>query len=162
MSDDLIERLRAMARRDHLSSLATRATHNKLVLKERSAILEEAAEALERPASPAEARYRAERIRQVVEEGYTHDRDRGRAHELLAAAAAYSAVADVLDEHNVKVSMAVQPPAIWPWAPEFWKSTTARRNREKAAALALAAIDAMSTTDDEMAAADDEWQEPSS
>lgn len=151
-----------MARRDHLSSLATRATHNKLVLKERSAILEEAAEALERPESPAEARYRAERIRQVVEEGYTHERDRGRAHELLAAAVCYSVVADYLDKSPVKVSFEIKPPSTWPWALEFWKPSTAGRNREKAAALALAAIDAMSTADDEMAAADDEWQEPSS
>lgn len=80
-----------------------------------------------------------ERSRQVSDEGYDSTHDRGHARELLAAATAYEAAAGYLDTHPQLVSMG--PPRIWPWAAEHWKPSTPDRMREKAGALALAAID---------------------
>jgi|GEM_PF-2506417 len=86
----------------------------------------------------------AERERQVTAEGWTaeHD-DQHDAGEMAAAASAYClAAADALHpfshgDGNYRDHAPVQ----WPWAPEWWKSSTPRRDLVKAGALLLAEIE---------------------
>ncbi|WP_230958690.1 hypothetical protein [Burkholderia stagnalis] len=76
----------------------------------------------------------AERRRQVGQEGWTpaHD-DKYRDHELSCAAGCYAM-------HTLAYPAGDPPPA-WPWAAEWWKPTTHRRNLVKAGALIQAAIE---------------------
>lgn len=82
---------------------------------------------------------RAERIRQVDEEGWTpeHD-DRHRYGEMASAAAAYA-------DHGAKPDEGRQympgAPIGWPWSFKWWKPTTPRRDLIKAAALIVAEIE---------------------
>lgn len=86
-------------------------------------------------------RIAAERQRQIDVEGYTAEHDVGHAPELLDAARCYIRAADWLEQHDVNVPLGC--PVDWPWDPDYWKDGTPERMREKAGALALAAIDAM-------------------
>lgn len=76
----------------------------------------------------------AERRRQVEREGWTpaHD-DQYRDHELSCAAGCYAM-------HTLAYPAGDPPPA-WPWAADWWKPTTHRRNLVKAGALIQAAIE---------------------
>lgn len=76
----------------------------------------------------------AERRRQVDQEGWTpaHD-DQYRDHELSCAAGCYAM-------HTLAYPAGNPPPA-WPWAADWWKPTTHRRNLVKAGALIQAAIE---------------------
>ncbi|HHV7520171.1 TPA: hypothetical protein ACUNF5_001619 [Burkholderia orbicola] len=75
-----------------------------------------------------------ERRRQVEQEGWTpaHD-DQYRDHELSCAAGCYAM-------HTLAYPAGDPPPA-WPWAADWWKPTTHRRNLVKAGALIQAAIE---------------------
>lgn len=84
----------------------------------------------------------AERNRQIVVEGWTHEHDaRHVPGQLALAAAAYAIEAeanltDPEDAHPVGA-----PPECWPWSQQWWKPTDARRDLVKAAALILAEIE---------------------
>lgn len=73
----------------------------------------------------------AERQRQISAEGWTPEHDDGHGTEELAFAAACYSTADEGDA----------PPAVWPWAREWWKPRDRRLNAVKAAALLLAEIE---------------------
>ncbi|MBB2981799.1 hypothetical protein [Paraburkholderia tropica] len=77
----------------------------------------------------------AERARQVNGEGWTpaHD-DQNDAGELARAASQYALNAALPFRAGLT-------PAFWPWAPEWWKPTTPRRDLIKAAALIIAEIE---------------------
>lgn len=93
----------------------------------------------------------AERSRQVSEEGYSPEHDRGHAPEMIRAAKEYAEEAHFQVEYGP-----VEPkPGIpwhdedtgathWPWAPEYWKPTgDPVRDLTKAGALIAAAIDSL-------------------
>ncbi|WP_244109895.1 hypothetical protein [Burkholderia ambifaria] len=81
----------------------------------------------------------AERSRQIEQEGWTpeHD-DQYRDHELSGAAGCYAM-------HTLAYPAGDPPPA-WPWAADWWKPTTHRRNLVKAGALIQAAIERLDRT----------------
>ncbi|WP_243772096.1 hypothetical protein [Burkholderia anthina] len=75
-----------------------------------------------------------ERRRQVEAEGWTPEHDeKYRDHEMSCAAGCYAMYTLAYPEGD--------PPPAWPWAAEWWKPTTHRRNLIKAAALILAEIE---------------------
>lgn len=76
----------------------------------------------------------SERRRQVDREGWApqHD-DEHDEGEMAFAAAAYATYQDDPASNYV--------PGLWPWAAEWWKPTTRRRNLIKAAALIIAEIE---------------------
>lgn len=76
----------------------------------------------------------AERRRQVDQESWTpaHD-DKCRDHEMSCAAGCYAMY--------TLAYPAGDPPPAWPWAADWWKPTTHRRNLVKAGALIQAAIE---------------------
>lgn len=76
----------------------------------------------------------AERRRHVEQEGWTpaHD-DKYRDHELSCAAGCYAMYTFAYPAGN--------PPPAWPWAAEWWKPTTHRRDLVKAGGLIFAAIE---------------------
>lgn len=76
-----------------------------------------------------------ERRRQITQEGWTeaHD-DMHDSGQLAEAAACYVCCA----HHDWSTA---DLPAEWPWAAEWWKPTTARRDLVKAAALIIAEIE---------------------
>ena len=78
----------------------------------------------------------AERRRQVEAEGWTpeHD-DQHEVGELATAAACYAGNA------GGYVWAGGWPGEVWPWAREWWKPSTPRRDLVKAAALILAEIE---------------------
>lgn len=77
----------------------------------------------------------AERERQINVEGWAPAHDDKHANgELIDAAVCYIAAAR---------TGAVELPETWPWAPEWWKPSTARRNLIKGIALALAEVERM-------------------
>ncbi|MFX1675166.1 hypothetical protein PWR63_23450 [Paraburkholderia sp. A2WS-5] len=84
--------------------------------------------------SDAERDVLAERARQVSEEGWTpaHDDQHGD-HEMSCAAGCYAM-------YTLSYPAGDPPPA-WPWAADWWKPTTHRRNLIKAGALILAEIE---------------------
>lgn len=93
-----------------------------------------------------------ERARQVEEEGYTPDRDKGRFVELISAAQAYIsssevAEAGVREGHKTETirQVCLYPPAPdWPWGREYWKPTgDPAKDLMKAGALIAAAIDSL-------------------
>lgn len=73
----------------------------------------------------------AERRRQVDEEGYGVEHDRGRAPQLARAGGCYRWRGDF-----------VKAVGMWPWAPKYWKPKNRRSNLIRAGALYLAAADA--------------------
>jgi hypothetical protein len=87
-------------------------------------------------------RIAAERQRQIDEEGYTAEHDRGYADELFAAAACYAMAAHHAARFGAPMT---EPPFGWPWERRFWKPTAdPARMGEKSGALASAGIDASS------------------
>lgn len=75
----------------------------------------------------------AERQRQRAIEGWTSEHDDAYQNSELADAAACYAI----NAHNQGFST----PANWPWAPEWWKQSGARRDLVKAGALILSEIE---------------------
>lgn len=84
-----------------------------------------------------------ERRRQVTDEGYTPERDHGRATELLRAAACYVEAAEWLAAHGSLGAYGRSAPYTWPWGASYWKPSSVTRMQEKAYALTLAAQEAM-------------------
>lgn len=79
----------------------------------------------------------AERRRQVEAEGWTPDHDDEHGDGSLAAAAAtYAFSAATADRF-----LAHDPIGFWPWAAEWWKPSTPRRDLVKAGALIVAEIE---------------------
>lgn len=74
-----------------------------------------------------------ERQRQMSIEGWTSEHDDAYQNSELADAAACYAI----NAHNQGFST----PAHWPWDPEWWKQSGARRDLVKAGALILAEIE---------------------
>lgn len=74
-----------------------------------------------------------ERVRQIVKEGFSLERDDTYEVETLARAGAAYALA--------QAHTCIDGFAVWPWPAAWWKPTTTRRNLVKAAALLLAAIE---------------------
>lgn len=75
----------------------------------------------------------AERQRQKDREGWTADHDdKYQGEQMRWAAASYTLYSD---PENL--------PAMWPWAPKWWKPVDRRRNLVKAGALLLAEIERM-------------------
>lgn len=90
-------------------------------------------------------RIAAERQRQIDEEGYTAEHDRGYADELFAAAACYAISA----RYTIMTTGGIldEPPELWPWDGRYWKPTgDPVRDGEKSGALAAAGIDARKAT----------------
>lgn len=85
-----------------------------------------------------------ERLRQIVEEGYTseHD-DRYRSDQLALAAACYCLPSSVRSSHNFVLRGTTMRKSLWPWKDEYWKPSDDNRIRElvKAGALIAAEID---------------------
>ena len=81
----------------------------------------------------------AERRRQIEKEGWTpeHDDDH-RPGSLASAAMGYTQSAACQLSYGVPLEGS---PLFWPWAPHWWKPSTARRDLVKAAALILAEIE---------------------
>lgn len=106
-------------------------------------LLYEAMNALRRPtpaagdALTAAARdVLAERQRQVSNEGWTPERDdQYTAGDMASAAACYAT------QGRYHYPEPGEPGPNWPWAAEWWKPSTYRRNLEKAGALILAEIE---------------------
>jgi len=88
---------------------------------------------------------RAERYRQQQSEGYSPEEDKGRAHELAAAAAVYAlAVAqEAAPGYEVLSYDEWGLPANWPWDGKYWKPKDAERNLIRAGALIVAALDSL-------------------
>lgn len=88
----------------------------------------------------------AERVRQIGEEGYTREKDRGHSKQLRAAAGCYQRQALTVHARPGRLlSLATLAAAgePWPWAGQFWKpSLEVDRNLIKAGALMMAAVDA--------------------
>lgn len=83
----------------------------------------------------------AERFRQIEGEGWSLDHDDQHAYgELSAAGAAYAKMAAChIDEGmDVITDRKFYMPNFWPWAAEWWKPQSFRRDLVKAAALILA------------------------
>lgn len=83
---------------------------------------------------------RAERQRQMTEEGFTaHHDDQYDGGELAAAGACYAlSAAHASYSHDGDVLR--EPPAAWPWDASWWKPTNARRDLVKAGALIVAEL----------------------
>jgi hypothetical protein len=91
--------------------------------------------------SPGVQRISDERMRQILQEGFTaeHD-DQHTGHEMVKAAVAYASIIEIVESGQHKVASTVPP--LWPWDKEWWKpSTDPIRNLEKSAALLAAEID---------------------
>ncbi len=83
--------------------------------------------------NPAILDVASERQRQMSIEGWTSEHDDAYQNSELADAAACYAI----NAHNQGFST----PAHWPWDPEWWKQSGARRDLVKAGALILAEIE---------------------
>lgn len=78
----------------------------------------------------------AERQRQISVEGWTPERDdRYPTGDLASAAACYAM------QGRFHYPAPGKPGPNWPWAPEWWKPSTYRRNLEKSGALIIAEIE---------------------
>lgn len=83
---------------------------------------------------------RAERLRQMDEEGWTPGHDDGHCNgEMAGAAACYALYRSQLSAMVVMGENVIE--TVWPWSPDWWKPTTRRRDLVKAAALILAEIE---------------------
>jgi hypothetical protein len=87
----------------------------------------------------------AERKRQVTEEGYDAEHDKGHAADLALAASSYAlAGADDLDGLDYVANDSFDPPADWPWRTSEWKPTgKAIPDLVKAGGLIAAALDSL-------------------
>ncbi len=82
----------------------------------------------------------AERLRQQTEEGFDAAQDdKYREGELPSAAACYAEFASYSDDTRAR--HAGRPITGWPWAADWWKPTSRRRDLVKAAALIIAEIE---------------------
>lgn len=80
------------------------------------------------------ARVVGERIRQVDEEGFSPDADlRSSDGQLRLAAARYLV-------HGIDPELDRQLAKVWPWSPEWWKPKGLKRDIERGAAIAVAAV----------------------
>lgn len=95
--------------------------------------------------TPAVFAVLSERRRQIVGEGFDAGHDAGHdSGELASAAAAYVlAAADKLHPFSQGDGGYTHgsPPDMWPFDQAWWKPSTAQRDLEKAAALAIAELD---------------------
>lgn len=99
-------------------------------------------------------RIKAERIRQIDEEGYDDYHDVGHAEDLIRASTCYfqyslmqaTMTPEMLATMENPYNVIWEDKRLWPWAPEYWKPGTIERNIEKAGALAAAALDALANT----------------
>jgi hypothetical protein len=93
-----------------------------------------------------------ERHRQIEVEGWTPGHDDGHAYgELAMAAAAYACHTEHREQIDVfaervgggrsRVGWFLPHHLLWPWASEWWKPTSRRRDLVKAAALIIAEIE---------------------
>lgn len=80
-----------------------------------------------------------ERARQVASEGWTPEHDDEHSAGQMARAAACYALAGSCAPNDETAALLVS--LAWPWAPEWWKPTTSRRDLMKAAALILAEME---------------------
>ena len=78
----------------------------------------------------------AERRRQVEGEGWTPEHDDRQQYSALATAAAC-----YIRQGRYCYPEPGKPGPDWPWAPEWWKPSSYRRNLVKAGALILAEIE---------------------
>lgn len=75
-----------------------------------------------------------ERLRQIDVEGWSADHDdRHQSGELAAAAACYAS-----EPHTPRTAERHDAPFRWPWSKDWWKPSSAVRNRVKAGALLVA------------------------
>lgn len=81
------------------------------------------------------AEIQQERVRQVIEEGWTieHD-DQHELGEMADAASCYAA-------YSTRNYNTARMPVVWPWNFSWWKPTNPRRDLIKAAALIVAEIE---------------------
>jgi hypothetical protein len=93
------------------------------------------AETAEGVLTPAARDVLAERQRQVTAEGWTPEHDDEHANGDLALAAAWYAAS------AGGVPWSDDVPSFWPWADQWWKPTTPRRDLVKARALIIAEIE---------------------
>lgn len=86
----------------------------------------------------------AERRRQIESEGWTPEHDDAYTDGALAVAAAlyaFQASTDATHSHGVALARRGSCLPQWPWAADWWKPTTRRRDLVKAGALIAAEID---------------------
>lgn len=80
----------------------------------------------------------AERVRQILDEGFTSGMDDDYCDRSLGrAGACYAIFALDTDVYRAKKKV----PPLWPWSKNWWKPTSRRRDLVKAAALLIAEID---------------------
>lgn len=87
---------------------------------------------------------KAERLRQINEEGWSPDYDDQQSNGQISAAAGCYALEDSSADIDSKFPRRELPdgvPKAWPWLSNWWKPTTRRRNLIKAAALIVAEIE---------------------
>jgi hypothetical protein len=84
----------------------------------------------------------AERNRQINAEGYdaSHD-DMATNGQIAVAAGYYALICGWPHERDISLIQGGRQPQYWPWAAEYWKPSTPRRNLVKAGALILAEIE---------------------
>lgn len=84
----------------------------------------------------------AERNRQVNAEGYdtSHD-DMATNGQMAVAAGYYALICGWPHERDISLITGGRQPQYWPWAAEYWKPTTSRRNLIKAGALIIAEVE---------------------
>lgn len=91
------------------------------------------------PQSQAAADVLAERRRQIEAEGWTAEHDSEHGNGQMARAAACYAMSGSCAPSDETAGILVD--LAWPWAPQWWKPTTARCDLVKAGALILAEIE---------------------
>lgn len=85
---------------------------------------------------------RAERERQISEEGWSPQHDAAHKQGELAGAAACYALRDLnIQNEDLRRQADRLVDDLWPWAPFWWKPTSRRRNLVRAAALLVAEIE---------------------
>ncbi len=89
--------------------------------------------------SQAAADVIAERRRQIEAEGWTAEHDSEHGNGQMARAAACYALSGSCEPSDETAAILVD--LAWPWAPQWWKPTTERRDLVKAGALILAEIE---------------------
>ncbi len=82
-----------------------------------------------------------EREREIMEEGWTAEHDDGHAPGEMALAGAAYAVSVSEPWLSTVAQGSGLTPVVWPWSPDWWKPSTAKRNLERAGALIAAEWD---------------------